>query len=87
MYVCLAFGFQGRYRVIDNGALQLEVLRERLAQILPKTAGDYERDLSPHWRGVRVRAFDNTRCAAAVDGGGHSRWRSCSAFTSSSVSG
>jgi type VI secretion system protein ImpK len=52
MYVCLAFGFEGRYRVIDNGRAQLEALRERLAQILKKTAGDYERDLSPRWKGV-----------------------------------
>lgn len=52
MYVCLAFGFEGRYRVIDNGRAQLEVLRERLAQILRKTAGEYERDLSPRWKGV-----------------------------------
>lgn len=52
MYVCLAFGFEGRYRVIDNGRSQLEVLRERLAQILHKAAGDYERDLSPRWKGV-----------------------------------
>jgi type VI secretion system protein ImpK len=52
MYVCLAFGFEGRYRVLDNGRSQLEALRERLAQILGKTAGDYERDLSPRWQGV-----------------------------------
>lgn len=52
MYVCLAFGFEGRYRVIDNGRSQLELLRERLAQILRKAAGEYERDLSPRWQGV-----------------------------------
>ena len=52
MYICLAFGFEGRYRVIDNGRAQLESVRERLAQILGKTAGEYERDLSPHWQGV-----------------------------------
>lgn len=52
MYVCLAFGFEGRYRVIDNGRAQLEVLRERLALMLRKAAGDYERDLSPRWKGL-----------------------------------
>lgn len=52
MYICLAFGFEGRYRVLDNGRSQLEALRERLAQILRKTAGEYERDLSPRWQGV-----------------------------------
>jgi type VI secretion system protein ImpK len=49
-YVCLALGFQGRYRVQENGASQLETLRERLAQILRKGRGDYERDLSPPWQ-------------------------------------
>lgn len=52
MYICLSFGFEGRYRVIDNGRALLEALRERLSQILRKTAGEYERDLSPHWQGV-----------------------------------
>jgi len=55
MYVCLALGFEGRYRVLDNGKEQLETLRERLAQIIRKTQGEYERDLSPHWRGATVQ--------------------------------
>lgn len=54
MYVCLALGFEGRYRVIDNGKAQLEALRERLAQLLRTHRGEYERDLSPHWRGAAV---------------------------------
>ena len=61
MYICLAFGFEGRYRVLDNGRSQLEALRERLAQILRKNAGEYERDLSPRWQGVvtaRPRILD-----------------------------
>lgn len=52
MYVCLALGFEGRYRVIDNGRAQLEALRERLAQMLRQHQGEYERDLSPHWQGA-----------------------------------
>ena len=54
MYACLALGFEGRYRVLDNGAGQLELLRERLAEILRKTSGEYERELSPRWQGVTV---------------------------------
>lgn len=50
MYVCLALGFQGRYGLIENSAGQLELLRERLAQILRQERGDYERDLSPRWQ-------------------------------------
>jgi type VI secretion system protein ImpK len=52
IYVCLALGFEGRYRVLDNGRAQLEALRERLAQMLRRERGDYEHDLSPNWRGV-----------------------------------
>ncbi|WP_342113435.1 DotU family type VI secretion system protein [Pseudoduganella sp. OTU4001] len=54
MYICLALGLEGRYRVLDNGKAQLEALRERLAQLLRNTQGEYERDLSPQWQGVAV---------------------------------
>ncbi len=50
MYVCLALGFQGRYRVADNGRVQLDALRERLAHLLRRERGEYERDLASHWR-------------------------------------
>ncbi|MEJ2377132.1 MAG: type VI secretion system protein TssL, long form [Pseudolabrys sp.] len=40
----------GRIRVLENGASQLQTLRERLAQILRKERGEYERDLSPRWQ-------------------------------------
>lgn len=55
IYVCLALGFEGRYRVLDNGRAQLEALRERLAQMLKRERGEYEHDLSPRWRGVAAK--------------------------------
>jgi len=54
MYVCLALGFKGRYQVLDDGKAALETLRERLALMLRKQQGEYERALSPHWQGVKV---------------------------------
>ncbi|HVG04953.1 MAG TPA: DotU family type VI secretion system protein [Burkholderiaceae bacterium] len=51
LYACLALGFEGRYRIIDNGRGQLEAVRQRLAELLRKDAGEYERALSPHWQG------------------------------------
>src|SRR5499427_5569150 len=54
MYVCLEFGFEGRYRVIDGGQRQLEAIRQRLLMIVRKQRGEYERDLSPNWRGLSV---------------------------------
>jgi type VI secretion system protein ImpK len=55
LYICLALGFEGRYRVIDNGRAQLETLRERLAQILRTQRGEYERELSPQWQPAAVK--------------------------------
>lgn len=52
MNVCLALGFEGRYRALEGGRIKLEEVRERLAQMLRQLQGDYERDLSPHWRGA-----------------------------------
>jgi len=50
MYVCLALGFEGRFRVADNGRAQLEALRERLLQMLKQQSGSYERDIASHWQ-------------------------------------
>jgi len=49
MYICLTLGFEGRFRVMENGKAQLDALRERLAQMLGKERNSYERDLSPQW--------------------------------------
>ncbi len=54
MYVMLSLGFEGRYRVIDNGRAQLDTVRERLHQMIRNQRGEYERDLSPNWRGTQV---------------------------------
>ena len=54
MYVMLSLGFEGRYRVIDNGRAQLDTVRERLHQMIRNHRGEYERELSPNWRGTQV---------------------------------
>lgn len=55
MYVCLTLGFEGRYRVVENGKAQLDALRERLAHMLRQQRGEYERDLSLHWQPAQVK--------------------------------
>jgi type VI secretion system protein ImpK len=50
--VCLALGFEGRYRVKEGGRAQLEALRDRLHETIRAQRGNQERDLSPHWQGV-----------------------------------
>ncbi len=52
MYYCVALGFEGRYRIIDNGRTQLEVLKQRLFDILKTTRGEHARALSPNWKGL-----------------------------------
>jgi type VI secretion system protein ImpK len=51
MYYCLCLGFEGRFRIIDNGIAQLETLRQRLWQILRDSTPEKPDTLSPHWRG------------------------------------
>jgi type VI secretion system protein ImpK len=51
MYCVLALGFEGRYRVIDNGRAQLDSVRQRLSELVRKDRRPPDPDLSPHWRG------------------------------------
>lgn len=53
MYYCLCLGFEGRFRIVDNGRAQLETLRQRLWQILRAAAPEYAGALSPHWEGEK----------------------------------
>lgn len=52
MYVCLALGFQGRYRVETDGSNKLEAIRENLYRTIRNYRGDSEPALSLHWQGV-----------------------------------
>lgn len=54
LYLCMCLGFEGRYRVMNDGRSQLEALRERTAAAIRSARGEHERELSPHWRGVTV---------------------------------
>src|SRR5438067_5543493 len=55
MYLCLALGLEGRYRVIDNGRSQLDALRERLQQLIAQQRQAPEAELSRHWQGAAGR--------------------------------
>lgn len=54
MYLCLALGFEGRLRVLPNGAAELARIRDALHRLIRRRRGDYERALSPHWEGVQT---------------------------------
>ncbi len=52
VYAALSLGFEGRYRVLDNGKAQVDDLRTRLAAKLRELAGPVDRSLSSQWQGV-----------------------------------
>ena len=52
--ICLALGFQGKYRVVQGGLSYIETIRAQLHQQIAMIRGEYERDLSPHVQGVHI---------------------------------
>lgn len=52
MYLCLALGFEGRYRIVRGGKDKLTQIREWLYQLIRKERSNDDRMLSPHWQGV-----------------------------------
>lgn len=56
LYYLNALGFEGRFRIVDDGYSQLEILKRRIAAILHRVNGGYEARLSPHWQGVQSAA-------------------------------
>ncbi len=54
MAVCLALGFVGKYRVMPQGQSELAEVRDNLFRTLRQLRGDFDRALSPHWRGLEM---------------------------------
>lgn len=54
-YYCLSLGFQGKYRIDNQGAAKLEQLREELYLVLHRQAGEFEPELSIRWQGIKDR--------------------------------
>ena len=52
MYLCASLGFEGRYRVLGRGSAALTELRDGLYRGIRQRRGEFERDLSPQWRGI-----------------------------------
>lgn len=52
-YLCLSLGFEGRYRIMQNGASELARYRDELYQLIQRVRGDFERSLSPRWQGLQ----------------------------------
>jgi len=58
LYICLALGFQGRYRVQPNGLNELEEIREGLYHTIRNQRQESEPGLSPHWEGLKKSAME-----------------------------
>ncbi|MBD1227925.1 DotU family type VI secretion system protein [Xenorhabdus griffiniae] len=54
MHFCLLLGFEGRYRVIDNGRTQLETVKQRLFQLISSIRGSYPIELSKKTRAITL---------------------------------
>jgi len=52
IYLCLAQGFSGKYKIDPRGHLQLEQVKENLYRAIEMHRGSYERELSPRWKGA-----------------------------------
>ena len=55
-YICLALGFEGRYRSGEGGRQALAQLRAKLYEQLAAQRPEGASELSAHWRGAGVRA-------------------------------
>ena len=55
-YVCLALGFEGRYRSGEGGRQALTQTRAKLYDVLAKQQPPQSAELSGRWRGAEVRA-------------------------------
>ena len=50
IYVVLCLGFEGRYRLPDNGRAQLEAIRSKLAQLIRQHRPAAAAELAQHWQ-------------------------------------
>lgn len=54
MYLCMALGFQGRYRLSRHGPAELDRIREETYAVIQRVRSEPNRELSPHWVGVNA---------------------------------
>ena len=52
MYVCLSFGFQGKYRLEHNGQAKLDDVRDYLYGLIRKAREEPKLALAAHWQGL-----------------------------------
>ncbi|AZV81007.1 type VI secretion system protein TssL (plasmid) [Parasedimentitalea marina] len=53
LYMCMSLGFEGRLRIEQGGPEKHMQIRGALARIIRAQRGPVERDLAPHWQGLK----------------------------------
>lgn len=64
-YVCLALGFEGKFRISESGRKALAETRERLYARIRTWREESSRELSPSWRGIEDRRYRLVRSLPA----------------------
>lgn len=52
IYICLNLGFEGKFRVLDDGKNQVVQLKNSLYQQIKQQRGQIDKEISPSWKGV-----------------------------------
>ena len=55
MYLCLALGFEGKFKIQERGQSQLSGIQDDVYRVIRRQRGDFERRLSPNWQGLQDR--------------------------------
>ncbi|MBL4829778.1 MAG: type IVB secretion system protein IcmH/DotU [Aliivibrio sp.] len=61
IYLCLSLGFEGKYRVLSRGLIELDTIRDSLYRQIRSLRGDEPKGLSPNWEPKRVQRHKLTR--------------------------
>ncbi|AHG40736.1 membrane protein [Pseudomonas syringae CC1557] len=61
MYLCLALGFEGKYRSNRHSGNELDDIRDALYRQIRHVRGDVSRTLSPHWQSAESSSADQLR--------------------------
>lgn len=66
MYLCLSLGFEGKYRVLSRGLVELDAIRDSLYRQIRSLRGDEQASLSPNWEPKQVQRHKLTRQSSWV---------------------
>ncbi|MBM7068837.1 type IVB secretion system protein IcmH/DotU [Actibacterium sp. 188UL27-1] len=56
MLTCLQLGFEGQYRAMNGGDIQLQNVKRAIYEAMRRVRGRGDDDISIHWRGVELAA-------------------------------